>query len=352
MDKITKSFNLFVDTSRGHNSESKGDDFIVNLHQVGVVAGEGEYIKMSLDNFSMAKNWSDVNDNNDEFRMKVTGTTNFTVNLKLKHQNNKSVHSLAGTFADAIRQGFADNVNGCETTADHTEVSPSGPGISTDNIISFVVNTTGNHGMTSGIIQFDSQICDSYALLGGDRQSYSTELPSVSFVKVTNTSVKVTCLYPAQISTTPFVYLRCPGLNTSNIESQGLRNTDVAHDSDVAHSNILGRCVVESQEWIQYTSQTSREFFLDLKQRSLTSLRLKLTDSHNRSLGRRNDSHGLSAGGTGVSQSSLGNLSFSAVLRFDIIKTQNVSGLETTPFAPSISARLSNIKLAGDNKTN
>ena len=26
----------------------------------------------------------------------------------------------------------------------------------------------------------------------------------------------------AELSTTPFVYLRCPGLNTSNIESQGL----------------------------------------------------------------------------------------------------------------------------------
>ena len=164
----------------------------------------------------------------------ASAATDFVVKLKLKHQNNKSVFHLAKTFADAVRQGFADNVGGdvCKITADHTLVSPSGAGISTDNIISFVVNTTGAHGMTSGVIQSDSQICDSYALLGGDRQSYDSNAPSVTFERIDDTSVKVTCLYPAQLSTTPFVYLRCPGLNTSNIESQGLRNTDVAHNSD------------------------------------------------------------------------------------------------------------------------
>ena len=352
MDKITKSFNLFVDTSRGHNSESKGDDFLVNLHDVGVVAGEGEYIKMSLDNFSMAKNWSDTNNNNDEFRIKVAGSTPFDVKMKLKHQNEKSVFSLAKTFADAVRQAFVDNVTGCTAAAAHTSVEPSGAGISTDNIISFIVNTTGAHGMTTGIIQFDSEVCDSYALLGGDRQSYSTVSPSITFVRVDDTSVKVTCLYPAQLSTTPFVYLRCPGLNTYNIESQGLRNTEVSHNSDVSASNILGRAVIESQEWIQYTSQTSREFFLDLKQRSLTSLRLKLTDSHNRPIGRRNSSHALSAGGTGTSQSALGNLSFSVVLRFDIIKTRDAAHLNTIPFQPTVPPRLSNLKLTADNKTN
>ena len=64
MEQITSSYNLFIDSSMGHNSQSKGDDYLVNLQDAGVHAGEGEHIRMSLSNFSMAKNFTDVNDNN------------------------------------------------------------------------------------------------------------------------------------------------------------------------------------------------------------------------------------------------------------------------------------------------
>ena len=55
MEQISSSYNLFVDTSTGHNSQSKGDDYMVNLQDAGVHAGEGEFIRMTLNNFSMAK---------------------------------------------------------------------------------------------------------------------------------------------------------------------------------------------------------------------------------------------------------------------------------------------------------
>ena len=48
MEQITSSYNLFVDSSTGHNAQTKGDDYIVNLQDAGVHAGEGEHIRMSL----------------------------------------------------------------------------------------------------------------------------------------------------------------------------------------------------------------------------------------------------------------------------------------------------------------
>ena len=67
MEQITSSYNLFVDSSTGHNAQTRGDDYIVNLQDAGVHAGDGEFIRMTLNNFSMAKNFHDINDTNCRF---------------------------------------------------------------------------------------------------------------------------------------------------------------------------------------------------------------------------------------------------------------------------------------------
>ena len=70
MEQITNSYNLFIDSSRGHTSNSKGDDILINLQDAGVHAGEGEIIRMNLENFSMAKVFSDVNPNNNQIQIR------------------------------------------------------------------------------------------------------------------------------------------------------------------------------------------------------------------------------------------------------------------------------------------
>ena len=339
MEQITSSYNLFVDTSTGHNAQSKGDDYMVNLQDAGVHAGEGEHIRMSLSNFSMAKNFTDVNENNNEFILGMQNSNpahGIDAILKLDNRNYSSVTDLATNFADKIGaqmlaagQGFTLNAHtGMET-------------ITHDNIITFTINTSAAHGYTSGVILFNSDISDSYALLGGNRTKTGIVTPqgSVTVTIPSISSVKVTCHYPAQRSTMPFVYIRAPGVLNTNIETQGLRNPSDNHNSDVAHSNILGRAVVESQEWIQFTAQSERDFFIDIHQKQLNVLRLQLTDSKNRLIGRRD--HSNTATGTGTEQSTLGNLSFSAVLRFDIIKRKSVHHLETEHYQPPIPARFS-----------
>ena len=58
--QVTQTYNLFIDSSRNRASGSKGDDYSINLQDSGVQAGNGEYIRLSLDNFSMGKTFSNV----------------------------------------------------------------------------------------------------------------------------------------------------------------------------------------------------------------------------------------------------------------------------------------------------
>ena len=75
MEQITSSINLFVDSSQGHNAESEGDDYNVNLQDANIKCGDGEHFRMTLNNFSMAKNFHDVNENNNEFRIMTRHST-------------------------------------------------------------------------------------------------------------------------------------------------------------------------------------------------------------------------------------------------------------------------------------
>ena len=84
--------------------------------------------------------------------------------------------------------------------------------------------------------------------------------------------------------------------------------------------------------YLQYTAQTGREFFLDVHQKNLTHLRLKLTDKHNRDIRDTQKPN----------QVKTGNMNFSAVIRVDIIKRKDVQRLETQRAEPNIPARFSN----------
>ena len=96
METITSSYNLFVDSSRSHTAGSKGDDFLVNLQDAGVHAGDGEHIRLNLENFSMAKNFSDVNDTNNHILVRATvdGGTTFSNNQDINLTKRNKINIL------------------------------------------------------------------------------------------------------------------------------------------------------------------------------------------------------------------------------------------------------------------
>jgi len=147
---------------------------------------------------------------------------------------------------------------------------------------------------------------------------------------------------------------------------------NVGNSSDITSSDILAK-LKRDVEFITYDNGIGGEYFVNLQQKKISSLQLYLTDSKNRQLGRhRNkDETGVNTGGgtaagldtgdnetlqknrinatgrkyingsgfSSQSQSSLGNLFYTAVLRIDIIKMSNPSRLETPPLPLPLPAR-------------
>ena len=358
---ITNSYNLFVDSSRNHTAGSKGDDFMVNLQDAGVHAGEGEHIRLSLDNFSMANVITNINANNNHVRVRARSSSSSAwythgvgaastdyIDFELDNVNHTTVHSLATDFKDKLIKALNDFGDIGTVSLKPATLKPEANSDSTDNIIKFKLDH--DYGAPFEVyIQMYSEMSDSFAILGGDR--IEGDVPTTNATQTTNRSVQssatstqvtVTCFYPAQLSTEPFVYIRAPGVVNTNIETKGLKSVKTIHKADTEHSDIVGRAVVTGNEWIQYTARTGREFFLEIKQPQLSFLRLRLTDSRNRPLGRRSHVSNTATGtANGTNQSTLGNLNFSAVIRFDIVKSKNVQHLESQHYVPNVPARFS-----------
>ena len=90
------------------------------------------------------------------------------------------------------------------------------------------------------------------------------------------------------------------------------------------------------------------EFFVYLPQKSLSSLRLFLTDSKGRPLGRIANSTSKTAAGSGTAQSTKGNLHFSATLRLDTMQKQHPNTIRTQKEPQTIPGRFTGALLTQD----
>jgi hypothetical protein len=144
-----------------------------------------------------------------------------------------------------------------------------------------------------------------------------------------------------QLVTEPHVYLRCT-LGQNGLESSVLGSDDTVYNNDIIGSNILAK-IARTSESFSYFGNAQNEFFLTLQQRKLNNIGLFLTDSKSRPIGRaKNSNLGTSAGleGTATSdiipyeketQSTKGNLYFTATIRIDIVKVYNPNTLQSDP---------------------
>ena len=225
--------------------------------------------------------------------------------------------------------------------------STSHLGGDSNHIISFDLSFSNVHGIAATddvICQMYEEDGEVYEILGGNRVVSSTDLFSKSInIAVTNANIlSVQCLYPAQRHTTTFVYLRGAGLPNTSLESTSLAHPTENHRTDTIDSDILARIKVDI-EYCDYDAQTGREYFMNIKQKQLNTLNLRLTDAKNRPLSRAFGSPLNTASGTGTEQSTLGNLSFSAVIRVDVVQQRQVKELETPPITHSTAARFENV---------
>jgi hypothetical protein len=238
------------------------------------------------------------------------------------------------------------------------------------------LDTTGAalvHGLNALAIQSYASKGDFANLFGGLRQddeastsfqSLKTELYNVGAVPAsagvaavvgTASGIRIKGFFPMQRTTDPYVYLRCNLSQSGGLESATLASdtiTSSSTNSDLTASNILAK-LKRDVEFISYDNSYGDEYFINLQQRKLSTIKLYLADSKNRPLGRRSDTDtgnkGTAAGLQKIvsnklvfdnqTQSTLGNLFFTAVIRVDIVKMSDVKKLETSPLPLPLPAR-------------
>jgi hypothetical protein len=154
-----------------------------------------------------------------------------------------------------------------------------------------------------------------------------------------------------QLQSDPYIYLRCDLTQSGGLETVGMSNSQLnaaSNTSDLTTSDVFAK-IRRDTAFCTYNT-TADEYFINIQQRKVSSLRLYITDSKNRAIGqdtaRKNGTsagwvlnENTSADPVSSGQDTLGNLSFTCVIRVDIIKTSQVTKLETTPLPLPLPAR-------------
>lgn len=363
---IVNAFNLFIDSEKssvvGHG-HSTGDD--VNIHMEGnsLEAEDGEIIRLSLTSFTMFNNLYHVDNTNRQVRVRTFDTASGSNDnvIRLPRKNHHDMKTIATDFSLVLAaQLAADSSTLGSTVASFTvsALQPSSTAINatSDRLLSFTLTakdsggTTVNHLFnTAGgvIVQCLENAGESYQLLGGLRVDSSSLLTNSFSITVTAQTVVVNGFFPMQRMTDPYVYIRCE--NVSNgLEMSVLDSGVGASSPDVINSNILAK-VYRDHEFITYHTQSGMDYFLNLQQRRLSHLRLFLTDSKGRRLGRLPGETGGTTAGLGpsassdafssIEQNTQGNLYFTAVVKLEVVRVRNPSHLDTTPPSVPMPAR-------------
>ena len=358
--EIVNSFNIFIDTEKSSlvgDRTSQGDDVKIHFEGQTIEAKDGELIRISLLNFTMFNNTYMVNQNNGRFNVRGTDGTAFNQTVSIAHKNYLNLKDLATAFAQALATELTS-----QTIAHSFELTSIAPATltmgSTDDRLLDITLTAKNvggstiaHGLTQLHIQIPESVGDAYCLLGGLRQDDTTDTGFNSLIVTADsiaagaTTVKIRGYFPMQRLTDPYVYLRCNNAQ-NGLEMSVLSNDRGSYNADIINSDILAK-VFKDVEFINYISATGEEYFMNLQQRKLSNLRLFLTDSKGRKLGRLSTERDLgTAAGKETSgvfdnkfQSTLGNLYFTAVLRVDIIKMFEPAKLQSVGVKPPPRAR-------------
>jgi hypothetical protein len=382
--QVVNSINFFVDSERSSvvgDTQSKGDDVHYGFEGNTIECKDGEVIRLSLVDFHMPNNQYNIDARNSQATIicDVSGTpmTAGVVKTLVDRGNYYDVDDIAINFAknlgaalgslSGVPAGLAvlgivnNNLADLNTvtTGFINPLSVPGPPITgfatsltgkpekklLDVTITFQTTasagTSAAHTITNLKISCQSANGELYLVLGGERGDNVTTLENSFKITITSLAIRVQGYFPMQLVTEPHVYLRCT-LGQNGLESSILGSDETVYNNDIVASNILAK-IARTTESFNYAGNQSGEFFLTLQQRKLNSIGLFLTDSKSRPIGRaKNSGFGTSAGLEGTAttdiipyeketQSTKGNLYFTATIRIDIIKVYNPNVLQSEP---------------------
>jgi len=362
--QIVNSINFFVDSERSAvvgDTQSKGDDLLLGFEGNTIECKDGEVIRLSLVDFHMPNNQYNIDARNSQATIicSVNGTAmaagvvhtlvtrgnyydtddvavNFASNLAAR------LIALSGMPVGIALSTIVNNNLSAQTTTTTGFTSISGIlGKPEKKLLDVTITFSLPHTITNLKISCQSVNGELYLVLGGERGDNITTLDNSFKITTGANTIQVQGYFPMQLVTEPHVYLRCT-LGQNGLESSILGSDESTYNNDIVSSNILAK-IARTSESFSYAGNQSGEFFLTLQQRKLNSIGLFLTDSKSRPIGRaKNSGFGTSAGLEATAtndiipyeketQSTKGNLYFTATIRIDIVKVYNPNKLQSEP---------------------
>jgi hypothetical protein len=363
--QITNSINLFIDTERASivgDKQSRGDNLHYGFEGNTIECKDGEVIRLSLVEFYMPNNQYTIDAKNSMATLKCSinsvAMAAGLVKDVIEIGNYYDVHDVAINFGTTLAASLqaiptmtafggytVANTNLAAELAAPTGWTTTGGyvGQPEKKLLDVTITTTNPHLITNLVISCLITNGETYLVLGGERIDDTNNLTSSFKITLGTHTIQVQGYYPMQLITEPHVYLRC-SLGQNGLESSILSTDDNTYNNDIVGSNILAK-IPRNIENYSYAGNSQNEFFLTLQQRKLNSIGLFLTDSKSRPIGRSKNSGKQTSAGMESSaarvdnninyeketQSTLGNLYFTATIRVDIIKMYNPNTLESEP---------------------
>ena len=177
--EVVNSFNIFVDSERWLTSSSNGNSIDLPLSQTPISCASNQYIRLTLQSFSMYKSWTNVNADNKTYRLTCADTfaagTNAPLSAKaisLNEQNYENYYELALDFANSLAAELTI-YTGVAATTNITTIQPDNnvslEGTS-NNVITFEIDMASAVAWSNPVIlQMFVADGDIFELLGGNR---------------------------------------------------------------------------------------------------------------------------------------------------------------------------------------
>ena len=326
MTAVLKTKLIFLD-SDSVVTDGVGTDFRVNFPSGQITAGDGQFLRISLQNFSMLRNFYSINPNNNTVAVRTdTAATYGSVSIDPGEYD--TYYDIVLNFATNLASYFQTNqVAGGTYTVDTGSILPvqnKNSTSTTNRIMKFTIDSSAAHGMTAAgtILQcrdYDTASADpaererdfndSYQILGGRRVSDAGDLTTPSFILDFTTDaskITVTGYYPMQRFTEEDLYLHSD-LAASNFASHHFNRNNSSNTLRLSSSTVFAKIPVYA-ETARYDASNYNEYFFDYYSDNLTDMRLFIRDCNGRPIPE-----------AGVTQSTFGNLNFTLVLRIDTV---------------------------------
>ena len=176
--EVINSYNIYVDTERYLNGTSTGDSIMLSLNQTPITCSDNQYIRLTLQSFSMYKSFTNVNTNNNIFRLTtVGGTVPVPVTdapFFIPSSDYADKNSLGLEFATLLSNALA-TASGVALAAVPIPITgtdaltPPTSG-NTDGIITFRIDFAAAHNLTTVLVRTLVVDGDSFEVLFKNRR--------------------------------------------------------------------------------------------------------------------------------------------------------------------------------------